>query len=113
MVCACTLHDLNGCGLLPQRLLCSPAARDAPRSQACRCTARLPRLPPCPACPLAPLRPLQARALREIRARDPSFEMVGFLRNLKHDVRTLIKVRAPAAWSSPAWPWGGGLCARL
>ncbi len=35
----------------------------------------------------------QARALREIRSRDPAFDMVTFLRNLKHDVRTLIKVR--------------------
>lgn len=34
-----------------------------------------------------------ARALREIRARDPSFDMVTFLRNLKTDVRTVIKVR--------------------
>lgn len=35
-----------------------------------------------------------ARALREIRARDPSFDMVAFLRSLKVDVRTVIKVRA-------------------
>ena len=35
----------------------------------------------------------QARALREIRARDPAFDMVTFLRNLKSDVRTVIKAR--------------------
>ncbi|PRW60304.1 Mitochondrial import inner membrane translocase subunit TIM44 [Chlorella sorokiniana] len=33
----------------------------------------------------------QAKALREIRSRDPAFDMVTFLRNLKQDVRTLIK----------------------
>jgi len=33
-----------------------------------------------------------ARALREIRARDPSFDMVTFLRNLRHDVGVVIKV---------------------
>lgn len=32
-----------------------------------------------------------ARALREIRARDPSFDMVTFLRNLKTDVGAVIK----------------------
>ena len=37
----------------------------------------------------------QARALREIRARDPSFDMVTFLRNLKSDVSTVIKVSTP------------------
>lgn len=34
----------------------------------------------------------QARALREIRARDPAFDMVTFLRNLKQDVGVVIKV---------------------
>ena len=38
--------------------------------------------------------PVQARALREIRSRDPAFDMVTFLRNLKQDVRTLIQVGA-------------------
>ena len=57
-----------------------------------------------PLAPLAPPRPPQdavdslqsesepARALREIRARDPSFDMVTFLRNLRSDVQTVIKV---------------------
>ena len=45
---------------------------------------------PCSSC--APC--VQARALREIRSRDPAFDMVTFLRNLKQDVRTLIKVGA-------------------
>lgn len=35
----------------------------------------------------------QARALREIRARDPSFDMVDFLRSLRDDVQVVIKVR--------------------
>ena len=34
----------------------------------------------------------QARALREIRSRDPSFDMVRFLQHLRADVRVLIKV---------------------
>lgn len=33
----------------------------------------------------------QARALREIRARDPSFDMVAFLRGLRADVQTVVK----------------------
>lgn len=33
----------------------------------------------------------QARALREIRARDPSFDMVDFLRSLRDDVQVVIK----------------------
>ncbi|KAL4447609.1 hypothetical protein ABPG75_004828 [Micractinium tetrahymenae] len=33
----------------------------------------------------------QARALREIRARDPAFDMATFLRNLKQDVGVVIK----------------------
>lgn len=33
-----------------------------------------------------------AQALREIRARDPNFDMVDFLKQVKHDVPTLIKV---------------------
>lgn len=35
----------------------------------------------------------QARALREIRSRDPSFDMVRFLQHMRADVRVLIKVR--------------------
>lgn len=56
------------------------------------------RLLPRPALPhlhhtaLLPGTFVQAKSLREIRSRDPAFDMVTFLRNMKHDVRTLIKV---------------------
>ena len=41
-----------------------------------------------------------AQALREIRARDPTFDMVAFLQHLRHDVPVIIKVR----WRR--WCWG-------
>lgn len=33
-----------------------------------------------------------AKTVREIRSRDPSFDMVRFLRNLKQDVQPVIQV---------------------
>jgi hypothetical protein len=35
-----------------------------------------------------------AKTVREIRARDPNFDMVKFLRSLRHDVRPVITVGA-------------------
>ena len=52
-----------------------------------------------------------AAALREIRARDPAFDMVAFLRNVRADVPMLLKVRAQRSAASLARPgmpgaWG-------
>ena len=45
----------------------------------------------------------QARALREIRSRDPSFDMATFLRNMRHDVKVIVKV---GGWVG-GWVLGG------
>lgn len=46
----------------------------------------------------------QARAMREIRARDPAFDMATFLRNLRADVQLLIKV-GQLVWVGGVGTW--------
>lgn len=45
-----------------------------------------------------------AKTVREIRARDPAFDMIKFLRALKLDVKPVIQARPSTRWhhSRPA-----------
>lgn len=45
-----------------------------------------------------------AKTVREIRARDPAFDMIKFLRALKQDVKPVIQARPSIRWhrSRPA-----------
>jgi import inner membrane translocase subunit TIM44 len=36
-----------------------------------------------------------AKTVREVRARDPAFDMVAFLRSLRQDVAPVIQARTP------------------
>ena len=47
-----------------------------------------------------------AKTVREIRARDPAFDMVAFLRSLRTDVQPVIQARTLTCRCPPGMPAG-------